>query len=202
MEQGSPPQLEQVVDDLPRASWSLTATSRDRDVVDLGAEQGGGVQRLRRPRSWTASCRRTRRAQPAALAQRTRDVSHAAPTRAALRSPQFAIGGRSTKPVTGETKRFPGVIEELMLALPWNTRSTSRVTSRAAPNGRELLGLGAPGAAPSPGLRPLRSRFQRDRETLFRPPPFNDLPLTRDDSDRVLLETTRSASADGPTTVD
>lgn len=96
---------------------------------------------------------------------------------------QFAIGGRVTVPeAPGTWKRFPGVVEEIMLALALkHPVYVSRALQGGAAWAGTLLGLGR-------GWTPLPDGFDQEwlkipakREILFRPSPLVDLPLTRAD---------------------
>jgi hypothetical protein len=95
---------------------------------------------------------------------------------------QFAIGGRLDPELTYQTKRYPGVAEELMLAIamghPVYVAGGFEGGARWA---GILLGLGRDWRGPLPGFDADTITIPDDRKPLFRPPPFVDLPLTRDD---------------------
>jgi hypothetical protein len=97
----------------------------------------------------------------------------------ALRSVgQFAIGGRLDLHVDARTKRFPGVVEELMLAL---ALGHPVYVAGGYPGGAQwagtLLGLGRTWSGPLPGIVVNAIKIPDHYQTLFRPPPLNDLPL-------------------------
>lgn len=101
----------------------------------------------------------------------------------ALRSVgQFAVAGRLDHPAGTRTKRFPGVVEELMLALalghPVYVAGGFRGAAEWA--GR-VLGLGRTWRGRPPGLTDAPLPIPPSHHHLFRPPPHTDLPLTPDE---------------------
>jgi hypothetical protein len=113
---------------------------------------------------------------------------------------QFAIGGTLARARDPEDwKRFPGVAEELMLAIALgHPVYVSGALAGAAGWAGTLLGLGR-------GWAPLAGGFDRDwleippdRALLFRPSPLLELPLTRDD----LIDFLRRHALGGPGWID
>jgi hypothetical protein len=95
---------------------------------------------------------------------------------------QFAIGGRLDPPGDGDNKRYPGVAEEIMLAL---AMKHPVYISGKLPGGAQwagvLLGLGRTWKGPPPEFDQEWLHIPPQAEGFFRPPPLVDLPLTRDD---------------------
>jgi energy-coupling factor transporter ATP-binding protein EcfA2 len=133
----------------------------------------------------------------------------------ALRSvARFAVGGRLDAEVTQRSKRFPGVAEELMLALAMGQPIyvAGHCEGGAHWAGR-LLGLDRRWLGRPTGVHIPSLLIPPEYAALFRPPPFTDLPLgtpeliaffehhalggdrwpdngLRDDENRELFETT------------
>jgi hypothetical protein len=113
---------------------------------------------------------------------------------------RFAIGGRLTKPTEFDKwRRFPGVAEELMLAL---ALGQPVYVSGALAGGAEwagiLLGLGDGWGELPEGFDDDWLRIPRKREILFRPSPLLDLPLTREE----LISFLRMHALGGPAWID
>lgn len=113
---------------------------------------------------------------------------------------QFAIGGSLTPPSDpARWKRFPGVVEELMLAIALkHPVYISGALQGGAMWAGVLLGLGRSWTGPLPGFD--RDWFEIPTESaiLFRPPVLGDLPLRRAE----LIEFFRNHALGGPNWVD
>ena len=110
---------------------------------------------------------------------------------------QIAVGGSFPIPKKNAYVGYPGVVEELMLALlmkhPVYIVGYFNGGSKWA---GVLLGLGRSWMGRPPGFDHDRLPIPRELEEdwLFRPPPFRDLPLTRDE----LVEFFESRALGGP----
>jgi hypothetical protein len=117
----------------------------------------------------------------------------------ALRSvARFAVGGRFDSDPPG-MKRFPGVAEELMLALAMKRPVyLSAALGETAQWVGELLGLGRNWTGFPPGFEYDWLTIPPQSKALFQPPPLNELPLTR----AGLIEFFQSRALGGPNWVD
>jgi hypothetical protein len=112
---------------------------------------------------------------------------------------RFAIGGRLESPQTPKTKRYPGVPEELMLAIALKCPVyICGAFGGGAQWAGVLLGLGRKWMGHLPGFDYDRLTIPAQCTNLFRPPPFTDLPLTRTD----LIEFFQKHALGGPHWVD
>lgn len=108
---------------------------------------------------------------------------------------RFAIAGRLERPAPTLYKRFPGVAEELMLALAMRRPIyVSAALGGAARWVGELLGLGRRWGGLPNGFDEEWLRIPPVYTALFRPPPFNELPLTREE----LIKFFQDHALDGP----
>lgn len=95
---------------------------------------------------------------------------------------QVAIGGRLLAREDGRSRRYPGVAEELMLALALKRPVyVSGVAGGAARWAGDLLGLGREWVGVPGGFDEDIITVPEDTVSLFRPPPLLDLPLDRAD---------------------
>jgi len=94
---------------------------------------------------------------------------------------QFAVGGSLTGP-SSSTKRYPGVAEELMLALAMrHPVYIAGGLGGAAQWAGVLLGLGRSWTGLVPGFDEEWQKIPDQIRALFQPPPYGNLPITRQD---------------------